>query len=403
MPIVKLSVFGKSEQNRVPTTENPASIVSAGESGNIEVKITGKNLINVSEEAISISYDVGSYTIKNGVIAFNTVNNWGGDYLYFNDIDVSRNKELVFQMEATLPEKQDTETNGAKILVKAYNELGEEIKDPESVISNDTWKMAYNNHYKGLTYYRRGSNISIKFSNAVAKIKVGVAFLDEIAEKPVIIRDYQVEYGTTPTAYEPYKEQTTTLQTPNGLLGLKVDVNGNYTDENGQQWIADEIDLARGKYVQRIAKYVFDGSEALADNIGSSTSYFLKVNDVRSNTGMCNYGKRIPITGQKQEELTFSVDDSGIYLYTTKAVNEFKNLLKQKYDSGKPVEVLYALKTPIETDLPPEALAAFDQLHTNYPNTIVSNNADAGMELTYTVDTQSYIDSKIAEVSKALL
>ena len=403
LPLIKLSVFGKSEQNGVPTTENPVPIVSAGESGNIEVKITGKNLINVSEDAISSSYDVGSYTIKNGVIAFDTVNNWGGDYLYFNDIDVSKNKELVFRMEATLPEEQDTEEKGAKILFKAYNKLGEEIKDSESAISNDTWKMAYNNHYKGLIYYRRGSNIPIKFSSVVAKIKVGVCFLDVIARKAVTIRDYQVEYGTTSTAYEPYKEQTTTLQTPNGLPGLKVEENGNYTDETGQQWITDEIDLARWKYVQRIEKRIFDGSEALADNIGSSTSYYLKVNDTRNNTGMCNYGKRIPITGQKQEELTFSVDDNGIYLYTTKTVNEFKNLLKQKYDSGKPVEVLYALKTPIETDLPPETIAAFKQLHTNHSNTIVSNNADAGMELTYTVDTQSYIDSKIAEVSKALL
>lgn len=197
--------------------------------------------------------------------------------------------------------------------------------------------------------------------------------------------------------------QTLTIPTPNGLLGLKVDVNGNYTDENGQQWIADEIDLARGKYVQRIAKYVFDGSEELADNIGSKTSYFLKVNDIRSNTGMCNYGKRIPVTGQKQEELTFCVDDNGIYLYTTKAVNEFKNLLKQKYDSGKPVELLYALENPVETDLPPETIAVFKKLHTNYPNTIISNNADAGMELTYTVDTQSYIDSKIAEISTAIV
>ncbi len=193
--------------------------------------------------------------------------------------------------------------------------------------------------------------------------------------------------------------QTLALSTPSGLLGLKVEENGNYTDKTGQQWITDEIDLARGKYAQRIAKYVFDGSEALADNIGSSTSYFLKVNDVRSNTGMCNYGKRISITGQKQEELTFSADDNGIYLYTTKTAVEFKNELKQKYDSGKPVEVLYALKTPIEYDLPPEIIAAFKKLHTNYPTTIITNNADAGMELTYAVDTQSYIDSKIAEIN----
>ena len=197
--------------------------------------------------------------------------------------------------------------------------------------------------------------------------------------------------------------QTLTIPTPNGLLGLKVNSGGNYTDENGQQWIADEIDLAKGKRVQRIAKKIFDGSEALADNIGSGTSYFLKINDIRNNTGMCNYGKRIPITGQKQEELTFSVDDNGIYLYTTKSVDVFKKELEQKYTSGNPVCVTYALKTPVETDLPPETISAFKQLHTNYPTTLVSNNADAGMELTYTADTQSYVDSKITTLSKAML
>lgn len=40
--------------------------------------------------------------------------------------------------------------------------------------------------------------------------------------------------------------QTLTLQTPNALPGIPVSSGGNYTDENGQQWICDEVDLARG-------------------------------------------------------------------------------------------------------------------------------------------------------------
>ena len=58
--------------------------------------------------------------------------------------------------------------------------------------------------------------------------------------------------------YEPYRTpQSLALSAPNGLPGIKVDKDGNYTDKNGQQWICDEIDLARGKYVQRIEKHVF--------------------------------------------------------------------------------------------------------------------------------------------------
>lgn len=405
LPIVKLSVFGKSEQNGVPTTENPVPIVSAGESGNIGVKITGKNLINVSEDAISSSCDTGSYTIKNGVIAFNTVNNWGGDYLYFNDIDVSKNKELVFQMEATLPEEQDTEEKGAKILFKAYNKSGEEIKDSESAISNDTWKMAYNDYYKGLTYYKRGSNISVEFSSMVARIKVGVCFLDSIAGKAVTIRDYQVEYGTTPTTYEPYKEQTITLQTPNGLLGLKVNSGGNYTDSNGQQWICDEIDLARGKYVQRIRKIVLDGNID-TKHVGqheNGTKYLgiiLQEKDYILKTSNMLCTRYIRAEWTNENGYVYSAKKDTVIITDNRFTDS--ETTKKIIDEEKPV-IIYPLLTPIETDLPPETISAFKKLHTNYPNTIISNNADAGMELTYTADTQSYVDSKITTLSKAML
>ena len=334
-----------------PSTEYPQEITNCGDKGTIEIKVTGKNLIPFPYPTIS-----GNKGTKNGIT-------W--EVLTDGGIRLQGTASTAF-----------------------YLDLDNNLKIGNTLIApgNTDGKIAVN---KDVTY-----------NGDIAKAYIAVV------KGMTVNRVYypQIEYGTIATSYEPYREpQELTLPTQNGLPGLKVEENGNYTDETGQQWICDEIDLAKGKYVQRIGKKIFDGSEELADNIGSKTSYFLKVNDARSNTGMCNYGKRIPITGQKQEEMTFSVADNGIYLYTTKTVVEFKNLLKQKYDSGKPVEVLYALKNPVETDLPPETIAVFKKFHTNYPNTIISNNADAGMELTYTVDTQSYVDSKIATLSKAML
>ena len=49
------------------------------------------------------------------------------------------------------------------------------------------------------------------------------------------------------------QSQSLTLATPNGLPGVPVSKDGNYTDADGQQWVCDEIDLERGKYVQRVA------------------------------------------------------------------------------------------------------------------------------------------------------
>lgn len=369
-----------------PSPEYPQEITSCGENGNVKIDVTGKNLLNIEGETSEIR---GDYEIFDNKITTITKDGYAGSYLMFSEkipkgkyrFTCNKTKKGVKQNnKVLLSVKAKTDENGAG---NSFNSCYKE------------WLIV--EYLKKDILFETFEDFQIGLPLAGDDDKIG----DEIIFENVMLMREDLDLTS---AYEPYKKiQAFTLSTLNGLLGLKVNSGGNYTDETGQQWICDEIDLARGKYVQKIEKRILDGSEALADNIGSSTSYFLKVNDARSNTGMCNYGKRIPITGQKQEELTFSVDDSGIYLYTTKAVNEFKNLLKQKYDSGKPVEVLYALKTPIKTDLPPEIISAFKQLHTNHPNTIVSNNADAGMELTYTVDTQSYIDSKIAEVSKAIL
>lgn len=378
------SMTGKTTQDGTPTPDAPAPIVNAGEDGTIEIKVTGKNLINVSEDAMSSRYSAGSYTIKNGVIAFNTSNNWGGDYIYFNDIDVSKDKEFVFQMEATLPEKQDTETNGAKILFRAYNKLGEEIKDPESVINNNTWTLAYNDHYKGLTYYRRGSDISFKFSDRVVRIKLGVCFLDNIAKKHVIIKKYQAECGTVSTAYEPYKEpQTLTLQLDRPLT----------------KW--DRLEKREGVWgiVRQGETKVLKAApeEEWAAWEDKQNAFFI-MNAKRIKEGLCS---RFEAKG------SFEIGkETGIYLsetvhiiVTDMNINSLENW--KTWLQANPITVAY--KTAEETwePLPEETQLALNALHTNYPTTVVSNSENMEMELSYVADTKNYTDRKIEEAVTA--
>jgi hypothetical protein len=61
------------------------------------------------------------------------------------------------------------------------------------------------------------------------------------------------------------------------------------------------------------------------------------------------------------------------------------------------------LKTPIETPITEEQIEAFRRLKTNYPNTVVTTDSDAGVEVSYTADTKLYIDKKFAELSAAIL
>ena len=66
---------GKTEQEENASIESPKEIINAGENGEIEVKVTGKNLFDISknpykcdEEKICIpSKPLGKINITNGI------------------------------------------------------------------------------------------------------------------------------------------------------------------------------------------------------------------------------------------------------------------------------------------------------------------------------------------------
>lgn len=185
--------------------------------------------------------------------------------------------------------------------------------------------------------------------------------------------------------------QTLTLSTPGGLPGIPVSSGGNYTDENGQQWICDEIDLARGKCVHRVEKVELDGTEAfeLVQGVESGQPFFLLQNSINIGQstlkGYSNYFPVVSITirGKEQGIGGWATD---LYLRWTElfsAVEDLKTFLSEKYASGIPVTAYYILETPIETDLTAEEIAAYQALHTYSPTTTVSNDADAWMKVEY--------------------
>lgn len=247
--------------------------------------------------------------------------------------------------------------------------------------------------------------------------------------------DIQIEYGTTPTPYEPYTHQSLTLATPNGLPGVPVTKDGNYVDSNGQQWVCDEVDLGRGKYVQRVAeKDVLESQKqwpgtGLWGNVdGNSTLAFLSyINGTNgeqnwgcvNNAGMCNYFVRKNGV-YNNSEIGFSISDYVAFRVprsqlpdwdeSNPSSNPWINWLRKKKEEGKPLKVQYILTTPIERDLTPEELAAYEALHTNYPITVITNDAGAHMEVSYVADTGTYVrnmeerlNAKLVNIQSALI
>lgn len=269
-----LRIFGKSIQNGDPSLESPVPIVNAGDKGDINVSVSGKNLINIGTvtfnqyKSFSINIPAGTYTLSASV--------------------------------------ESNDTDGDTCLVML-------LKNGKNVKS---------------VSIRRGNRSSaiITLKDNCDEIILYASFgFNQSTNDTATYTDAQLEYGTAATEYEPYKPaQTLIIPTPGGLPGISVSSGGNYTDENGQQWVTDEVDLEKGVYIKRIEKIASYNNESI------NGPYI-------SETGELTVGAR----------------------------------------------VLFALDASVETPLSPETIATYKQLHTYAPTTTIINDGGAGMEVGY--------------------
>lgn len=269
------------------------------------------------------------------------------------------------------------------------------------------WRFAF--------YYKDGS-VSYITDNRLNTFSIVPATednpIESIAYRDIYITagrytDIQLEYGTTPTPYEPYHApQSLTVSTPNGLPGIPVNKDGNYTDSNGQQWVCDEVDLGRGKYVQRVLKtkpnktIVFNnrnenGRCALFDNSLFGTKWMNGTKQALSSIAQWSeWGNGA--------DGTFALSTDGIYYKDSMKTLEEVNAMFAKL--GTNIEICGALAAPIERDLTPEEISAYESIVTHNDTTVISNNENCNMKITYTkgVLMPKYDSTKLIVQMKAL-
>lgn len=212
--------------------------------------------------------------------------------------------------------------------------------------------------------------------------------------------------------------QTFSLQTPNGLPGLPIDSGGNYTDSNGQQWICDEMDFKRGKYVQRVRQFPINICNPHYHASYSSDSYYCFDLINPNNNDAKNIYKRAVLcnafVAKNGSNMQHINDIEGIstnpetryseYIYIRVKASRLpggKDAAQfRKWLIDNNVQIIEQI-TPIETDIPEETMTAYRKLYTNYPSTVIQNDSGAGMEVEYVADTKSYIDNKLKELVQA--
>lgn len=239
-----------------------------------------------------------------------------------------------------------------------------------------------------MTYVNNSSSKQLKYT-----IPSGVTFITfrfgvGNAGDTISYRNIQIELGSTPTAYEPYHEQTVAL--PYTLNAVPVETGGNVTID-GQQYIADYVDVERGKLVRMCKEYVITGSERLAMYWLGNASYLRNVCCINNFENIVLYDGINPLAMSDMfiGKISENADDErAIYLMLrgsgdkTLAIKFLDSdgittvdLAKQWLIEHKP-KTVFVLSTPEEIDLTPEEIAAFKSLATYYPVTNIFINSE---------------------------
>ena len=212
-PLCGLNVYGKSTQDGTPSPDNPVPIVSAGDGGSVAVRVTGKNLLN---PALFQNNKYQGFNAETGYYGIDSVNGY-----------------WITGIQPCLP--------STTYHFNAMIEGGCFYDEKKNVIGIADFAFTIKTPAKCAYYCFNFSSVHASY---------GTPIIATVSES---------------TAYSPYREQLLTFPTPNGLPGIPVTSGGNYTDQNGQQWVCDEVDLERGVKVQRIDKGAFDATKALAE------------------------------------------------------------------------------------------------------------------------------------------
>lgn len=330
-----ITMQGWTDQDGTPTPEAPVPIVSAGEYGHVEVEVLGGNLVDESTFEFSPVY----WKYENGV--FETEQG-AATYIY---------KEITLCPGYYTFSADCISINGTgKIQVRKGSEI------LYSRTFKDTGRKSISFEAKEGILYRilvgDNDNGAMSFMNIM------------------------LNPGTTPLPYEPYKiPQTVTLTADRPLT--KWD---KLTKKNGV-W----------GWEYKSAEAVLDGSEEwslyLSANVGTVFYTAFPNASFGMQTSLCDKYRNINnVWGDKYNGVfgIYSDHSSSLYKYfrppsaAVETVEQWKAWL-----SENPLTLWYETDTETFVPLTAAEQEAMNALHTYRPTTVLSNEQDCDMTLTY--------------------
>lgn len=240
-----------------------------------------------------------------------------------------------------------------------------------SYLPNGTWNNVTEEKGDGSII----SNIG-KGTDEIAIVVLNGTTVKNLLFKPMLTTDLTATYDD----FEPYHEQTVTL--PYTLNAIPVSSGGNVTID-GQQYIADYVDVERGKLVRMVGECIISDMNQIT-RITTNTFFVygidnpFVINDGNDDIARLQTNKYQGVATMNRANNKYfyrcwmSTHDNNkpiAFHSNTDDLSTFKN---EVYGT----KILYQLATPVEIDLAPEEIKAFKVLATYYPTTNISVNSE---------------------------
>lgn len=261
-----------------------------------------------------------------------------------------------------------------------------------------------------MTYVNNSSSKQLKYT-----IPSGVTFITfrfgvGNAGDTISYRNIQIELGSTPTAYEPYHEQTVTL--PYTLNAIPVSSGGNVTID-GQQYMSDYFDVERGKLVRMVEKAIALPTYVISQSAGNKNVFAIDFSNYAKAIKTATNSMGITCMSNKFEssntvntwnepkntikQALFANKTQIVFITDVITIDDFKAIL-----STSETYVIYQCK-PIEESIPNELAEKLKALQSRYPQTnilITSDELDGYTVFNYPISMENgwnYVKQQIGD------
>lgn len=342
---------------------------------NVTVRSAGAQLIdsevfkNATSNGVTSEIDNDGYIVLNGTATAIT----------FFATPISLNSDQQFFISANNP--------------YANADIALRLSVADGSVATTDFPLATVNGTKEWTTKKNAANFTIRIQDGTT--------LTNFRLRPMLSK------GSSPLPWQPYVTPSSALITlTDSLRGIPVDSGGNYTDESGQQWIADYIYRRQtdGKWMlwRNCGEVVYDGSEDEYWYQSAIVSYRFITSGAISPAQSAAIAINFKLSTTQTTDVGWFVSNDG---NGSRYFNSNQNSLStwKVWLAENPQTVVYQLTMPTIEELPEDVQAELNGLYTYNLHTDMWNNDGAYMNLKYVADTKTWINNKIAGLSTAML